>query len=252
MDLNNQNKLNNSYITKIARTTQNTNKFDDIPANCDMIFYQNEGEAAFNFGGRIKRVGKGFVVYIPNGTNFNANLKASRKNMVIYFTTNEKIFNKTVITDCSANQYIHTLFENTIKFFNSVMASDFYRSIAELYKIFSYLHEKNFADSANIPVIIKKATDYVRSNVNTNVSELALFLEISGTHIRKLFSTHMGCSPREYIEKTRLELAAELLSKNKYSIKRISELCGYTNEKVFSIAFKRYFGVPPKKYTSSF
>lgn len=241
----------NLYITKLCGILCDNAKLT-VPDNCHLIFYQDDGEAAFNFGGRVTRIGKGFVVYIPSGTNFNANLKTSKKNIVIYFTASTKPFGEPVFTDCSANPYINTLFLNTLKFSNSDTPSDFYRSVSEIYKILSYLHERILAEKEDFPILLKKALDYVQQNVSTNVSELAMFLEISGTHIRKLFSTYMGCSPREYIEKTRLELAAELLSKKKYSIKKISEICGYTNEKIFSIAFKRYFGIPPKKYTSSF
>ncbi|MBQ2746337.1 MAG: helix-turn-helix transcriptional regulator [Clostridia bacterium] len=243
--------LCNLYITKLCGVNCNNAKLT-VPDNCHLIFYQNDGEAAFNFGGRVTRIGRNFVIYIPSGTNFSANLKASKKNTVIYFTSDGKPFNETVVTDCSVNPYINTLFVNALKFFNSTAPSDFYRSVSDTYKILSYLHERRIAEQEDCPIILKKALDYVQQNVGTNVSELAMFLEISGTHIRKLFNTYMGCSPREYIEKTRLELAAELLSKKSHSIKKISEICGYTNEKVFSIAFKRYFGIPPKKYTSSF
>ena len=243
--------LCNFYITKLCGVNCNNAKLT-IPDNCHLIFYQSDGEAAFNFGSRVTRIGKDFVIYIPRGTKFNVNLKSSKKNFVIYFTSDEKPFNETIVTDCSINPYINTLFVNTIKFFNSASPSNFYRSISDIYKILSYLHEQRVTKQEDCPIILKKALDYVQQNVGTNVSELSMFLGISGTHIRKIFRTYMGCSPREYIEKTRLELAAELLSKKSHSIKKISEICGYTNEKVFTIAFKRYFGVPPKKYTSSF
>ena len=70
--------LCNFYITKLCGVNCNNAKLT-IPDNCHLIFYQSDGEAAFNFGSRVTRIGKDFVIYIPRGTKFNVNLKSSKK-----------------------------------------------------------------------------------------------------------------------------------------------------------------------------
>ena len=47
----------------------------------------------------------------------------------------------------------------------------------------------------------------------------------------------------------RLEYAASLLKERKYNISEVASLSGYSNLSHFSDAFRKKYGVLPKKYT---
>ena len=51
----------------------------------------------------------------------------------------------------------------------------------------------------------------------------------------------------QYTIKRRMGKAIRLLSKNRLSVKEIAGLCGFSDEKYFSRAFKRMYGYPPSK-----
>ena len=72
--------------------------------------------------------------------------------------------------------------------------------------------------------------------------------KISDAYLRILFSKHLNTSPAAYLKSLRFDRAKRLLSTGYYSVKTVSFMCGYENEKNFSIAFKNATGKSPSEY----
>lgn len=73
----------------------------------------------------------------------------------------------------------------------------------------------------------------------------------SKEYARKVFLKDYKISPAKFLLNKRIELAIQLLSErenNKYSIKDISESCGFPDQLYFSRVFKKEVGVSPKDY----
>ena len=68
---------------------------------------------------------------------------------------------------------------------------------------------------------------------------------ISVSSLQRAFLRHFGISPMQYVIKLRMDKALKLLAENKRSIKEIAALCGFSDEKYFSRAFKGKYGYPP-------
>ena len=81
-----------------------------------------------------------------------------------------------------------------------------------------------------------------------SVSELAPALNISGAYLRRLFKEEYHMTPKEYLTMRRLEIAKSLLNSGYFTIGEVARRSGFENEKYFSTVFKKYCGVPPKKY----
>ena len=71
------------------------------------------------------------------------------------------------------------------------------------------------------------------------------FMSPSG--LQRAFLRHFGISPKQYIIKLRMNKALPLLIENKLSVREISALCGFSDEKYFSRAFKEKYGQPPSR-----
>jgi AraC-like DNA-binding protein len=71
---------------------------------------------------------------------------------------------------------------------------------------------------------------------------------ISEVYLRKIFSSHFGMLPKEYITKKRIDYALRLLSSGQFEIQEISKMCGYSDPCHFSREFKRHVGVSPREY----
>ena len=70
---------------------------------------------------------------------------------------------------------------------------------------------------------------------------------ISPSGLQRAFLQHFGVSPKQYIIKLRMNKALQLLVENKLSVKEISFLCGFSDDKYFSRAFREKYGYPPSQ-----
>ena len=82
----------------------------------------------------------------------------------------------------------------------------------------------------------------------TDLQELAQTLGISYSKFRILFKTHTGYSPREYENLIKLNRSRDLLQSGDYSVSSTAEALGYSSVYYFSRAFKKQFGMSPRKW----
>lgn len=78
--------------------------------------------------------------------------------------------------------------------------------------------------------------------------ELARMVSMSTSKLTKGFSSMFGMSVHAYIIDQRLERAASLLLDSNLNVSQIAALVGYSKASNFAAAFKRKYGVIPKKY----
>lgn len=78
--------------------------------------------------------------------------------------------------------------------------------------------------------------------------ELARNAGYSPEHLNRICNQWYGVSAMHYLTRLRMRNAAHLLGQATHKIRMIGELCGYDNPFAFSVAFKRHYGVPPKRF----
>ncbi|MBR3942284.1 MAG: helix-turn-helix transcriptional regulator [Clostridia bacterium] len=84
-------------------------------------------------------------------------------------------------------------------------------------------------------------------NADLDLQQIADRCHISKIYLHKLFVQELGITPFRYITRLRMERAKILLGE-KYPPKQVSKLVGYGDMYAFSRAYKRHFGVPPRKH----
>lgn len=67
----------------------------------------------------------------------------------------------------------------------------------------------------------------------------------SRRRLETLFRTHLGRSPRQHLERLRMERAKDLLRQTELPMALIAERCGYSYPERFAVAFRRCVGVAP-------
>lgn len=80
------------------------------------------------------------------------------------------------------------------------------------------------------------------------LADYANLCNMSKYHFLRVFEQIVGSTPLEYRNNIRLEHAAELLCNEPLSVEEIGTMTGYSSASYFSSAFKRKFGLSPKKY----
>ena len=92
---------------------------------------------------------------------------------------------------------------------------------------------------------------YIINYINENyslpikVEELAEISNYSYSRFRHIFKEIYGLSPKEYIMKTRLEKANQLLSIGKKNVTEIAYTCGFYDTSSFCKLYRKHFGRSP-------
>ena len=90
-----------------------------------------------------------------------------------------------------------------------------------------------------------------RSRRPPSLMELAAEVHVSVPYLCRLFDTHLGIPPGQYITKIRLEECKDLLRQGELSMGDIAAQMGFSSAQHFSRQFKHYCGLTPTEYTRS-
>ena len=92
--------------------------------------------------------------------------------------------------------------------------------------------------------------DYINENSGRElgVKGLAEIAGVSLSHFIRAFHQSMGVPPHQYLIRTRLNRAKELLRQTRYSIADIARMTGFSGQSHFTKHFGRFAGVTPRRY----
>lgn len=96
----------------------------------------------------------------------------------------------------------------------------------------------------------EQCKDYIYKNYNHKIylEEIAEAIGISPGHLSRVFRQDMDMTIQEYIQKFRVERAANLLKYSEASLTEISDYVCFHSQSHFGNAFKRYMQMTPKQY----
>ena len=100
--------------------------------------------------------------------------------------------------------------------------------------------------------IIIKAKSYIKAHYMEQITlaSVAKMLQVSESHLSRLFRKMQNESFTEYLQKTRMDIATELLRNSNMKIYEIARAVGYTSSEQFSRMFKKVTGSSPKSFTN--
>lgn len=102
--------------------------------------------------------------------------------------------------------------------------------------------------------LVKQAQEEIKKNygrVNT-IEELIIDVPASRRNLVRRFKLVTGITPIEYLQKTRIEAAKQLLEQSRCSILEVMLESGYNDLKTFRALFKKTVGMTPKMYRDKF
>ena len=85
-----------------------------------------------------------------------------------------------------------------------------------------------------------------------SIARLAESVCMSERHFRRQFEKLYQQTPKDYLQKLRLNAAAELLLQKELSVTEIALACGFSDCNYFSRAFRQNFGISPTEYRKRF
>ncbi|MFV0467135.1 MAG: helix-turn-helix domain-containing protein [Lachnospiraceae bacterium] len=119
------------------------------------------------------------------------------------------------------------------------------------------IHREN-ASSENMGIhssddIVANTIHYIMKNISSpelSVNEIAEKNYLSLGYLSRLFKKNQDVSISQFIIKTRMELAAHLLTEDKTTVSNIALEVGYNNYPYFTSTFKKFYGCTPSEYRS--
>jgi two-component system response regulator YesN len=108
--------------------------------------------------------------------------------------------------------------------------------------------------SQELPFKVRRAMDFILENFHRNIgiNEVAKRVGCTHRHLERLFHGCLGQSPHEVLEKVRMKEEKKLIETTSFSVKIVSQKCGYGSEWHFIEIFKKIFGRTPAEYRKEF
>jgi len=102
----------------------------------------------------------------------------------------------------------------------------------------------------SVPAPVIAALRFIEDNIGNpiDVRTLAAVSGWSHEHFARTFQRHVGYSPKEWINKRKIERAAQLLLQRTDSVKEIAREVGFADEYYFYRLFRRWMGMTSAQY----
>lgn len=103
---------------------------------------------------------------------------------------------------------------------------------------------------AGLDMRVERALQYLREHLSQPVSlaEVAQLVNLSPSHLSRLFRAQTGETPGQFIERERMSRARQLLTFTSRSISAISADVGFESPFYFTLRFRKHMGVSPREY----
>jgi AraC-like DNA-binding protein len=116
-----------------------------------------------------------------------------------------------------------------------------------VYQLYEILVYDNKAETTDYR--IKKVTRYIMSHYTekVSVSKMAAMTGLSIGYFGTLFKQETGMTMNQYLVRTRLKIAEEMLNSGKYKVNEVADCCGYSDLVYFYKQFKQAYRVSPSQ-----
>ena len=84
-----------------------------------------------------------------------------------------------------------------------------------------------------------------------SMAQLAARLGVSERHVRRIFETHWGVSPLQYLQTRRLLMAKRLLTDTALPVAQVAALSGFASVRRFNASFAEHYRLQPRQLRQS-
>lgn len=248
------------YVTSVGRhRCPKGNKNSLFLLDKTVIHYIESGKGIFTMNGKTYQLQAGDAFYIPLRVrgDYCADDQDPWNYTWIYFQRNsgDRFFEDLGL---SPENPVYTTKEpeRLTKLFQSLHDTNknTYHAISDIFTTLSTMVKTN---KNPVPRRKKSGDDiiticesYIRHNSGRklSVNDLCAHVKIDRTYLYRLFRSHLGMGPQEYIARTKLEIAKQLLLESPLSIAEAGQMTGFDDPFTFSKQFKKYYGLSPRNY----
>ncbi len=160
-----------------------------------------------------------------------------------------------------ANQlaFVENLINNMISFRESLSPNRFAETSVLLYSFIiqlgNFILGGNTKDSSSPEIRLEPVLDYMQKNYMNQISidDIASHIDITASHLCRLFKQAYKIRPFEYINILRIEKSKEIMSENlNMPLKQVADKVGFNSLSYFCTVFNNLTGYSPKYFKMNF
>ena len=207
------------------------------------LSFRVSGTGKFEIGTKRFTTKPGDVLFLPANISYKVEYSVGESIVVHFDQCNYSEVENICLENSST---INIGFENLLEVWNKN------RSINQTKSIIYYILDKmsNNQKTSISDTSVAAGVRYIDahfSDPKIDIETVCGVAFISVSSLQRGFAKYFGMSPKQYLIQLRMNRALELLTENKLSVKEISFVCGFTDEKYFSRAFKKRYGCSPSQ-----
>jgi AraC-like DNA-binding protein len=98
-----------------------------------------------------------------------------------------------------------------------------------------------------------RIVEHIRSHLSQplDATTLAAMVGLSRTQFTRVFTSHEGLPPAEFIMRERMTQAARILARPDVHVGEAARLCGFQDPNYFAKVFRRTFGISPTEFRTT-
>lgn len=216
----------------------------------ECFVYIVSGKTEYQFGDRLLTAQAGDVLYLAKNSRYKMNVMSEYRVIYTDFDLLDDAPRQSAVFKNlrSAEELFRKLQSHRLR---SDPASNAL-CLGTVYDIYAHICEKDTAKRGLS--LLSPAIEYINENFaeQISVSHLAKLCSVSETHMRRLFSEHLGVSPVQYIASIKLSRAKEMLRYDPSDISDIAQTLGFSGVFYFCRFFKKETGMTPGNYRRLF
>ncbi len=204
-----------------------------------------DGQIRYEMNGKTFISAKETAVILPKGASYTLYGEKTGLFPLINFQCVDFLCEEILVIPLQNPQSCIQCFESLKKQYSD--STNHFQTYSLLYNLLDEIFSKQTLKHP----LLNQATNYIQQNLSLsslkNVA-IAKALGISEVYLRKLFTTNLNITPKQYILDLRIRKAKSLLTDTPFSITSISEECGFSSVYHFSRKFKEKIGLSPSQY----
>lgn len=220
----------------------------DVSEVFHRIYYVLGGEAYYKFQRRIVRFEPGKLYIFPILYPYSMWQNPENPLDVLWFhvETDAQLCTEVAELDLGNDNTMRHLLEAMRTLSNDVIH---YAKLLKVFEIFMMLLSEQMQIHPYPGKQMYKVLDYINENIKSELSVKALadHIGMERSYFSRKFKSIFNMTPNQYITAKRMKVAANELMSGA-SVYHSAKAAGYTDEKAFSRAFKRYMEISPGRY----
>lgn len=225
-----------------------------------------DGKGIYQKSGHTYQLTKGDAFLIPpmESTFYQADALTPWKYAWVGFDGRicKEILKKTVFSDSYVFQStspetetaLFASMKNLLSSFEETRGNQL-QTVGNLLLLFSCMQSTPDKKRETLPhQYFQKAQEYIDNNYSYDIkiSDIARHVGIDRTYLYKIFMEQEQISPKQYLLRHRIRVAAQMLCASSYTITEIAFSCGFKDTPAFCNYFKKQLGLTPRLFRKSF